>query len=126
MPSQLTYFRLSIFGKSKFPPVELMVLMSLLDAFIQARSWLLFEKLHATGNWLSVKVDEWGSNSKHKLPNDQILKDLKVVNDLAERSKKDTQEHADLAKDSAYREDIPLVVLNHCRAFQDLQKQTLL
>lgn len=56
----------------------------------------------------------------------KFLKDLKVVNDLAERSKKDTQEHADLAKGSAHREDIPLVVLNHCRAFQDLQKQTLL
>ena len=67
------------------------------------------------GQQLQTQITQW--------PNSW---DLKVVNDLAERNKKDSQEHADLAKDSAYREDIPLVVLNHFRAFQDLQKQTLL
>lgn len=34
---------------------------------------------------------------------------LKVVNDLAEQCVKDIQEYADLAKDSHYQQDIPIV-----------------
>ena len=49
-----------------------------------------------------------------------IIKYLKVVNDLAERYIKDIQEHADLAKDLKYREDILIVVADYRGVFQDL------
>ena len=56
----------------------------------------------------------------------KFLEDLKVVNDLVGTSIKDSQAYADLAKDSAYKKVILLVVSDHRRAFQDLWKQTLL
>ena len=55
----------------------------------------------------------------------EILKDLKVDHDLAERCIKDIEEYAELAKDSQYREDILLVVSDHRGAFKDLRKQAL-
>ena len=54
-----------------------------------------------------------------------VFKDLKVVNDLAERCIKDIQEYANIAKDSDRREDILLVVSDHRGVFQDLRKQAL-
>ena len=48
----------------------------------------MFETLQAKGNWLSNNVDGWGSNKKHKKMT-EILKALKVVNNLSERCIKD-------------------------------------
>ena len=64
-------------------------------------------------------VCEWHQNvyfSRMKA----IIKDLKVVNDLAERYIKDIQECADLAKDSRHREDILIVATDYRGVFQDL------
>ena len=55
----------------------------------------------------------------------KVLKDLKVVNELAERCIQDIEVFANAAKDSQYREDILLVVSDHRGVFQDLRKQAL-
>ena len=51
-----------------------------------------------------MDVSDWESDAEYIRMN-ACLRDLKVVNDLAERCIKDIQEYADLAKDSQYRED---------------------
>ena len=49
-----------------------------LDPLEQARSWLLFEKLHVEIKRLSANVDEWINNNKYKRMT-EFLEDLKVV-----------------------------------------------
>ena len=95
-----------------------------LDSFIGERSWLVFDKLAGIGNWLRLNVDQWDSDPEY-LRLREVLLDLKVVNDLAERCVKDVQDYAKLARDSKYREDILMVVSDHRGVFQDLRKQSL-
>ena len=110
-------------GKPVFP-VDLMVDNPKLDSFVGPRSWMLFNILHANGTWLQNDVCEWHQNEEFARMK-AIIKDLKVVNDLAERCIKDIQEYADLAKDSKYREDILIVATDHRGVFQDLRKGAL-
>jgi hypothetical protein len=110
-------------GKPLFP-VNLMIANPPLDSFIGVRSWLLFEKLQADGAWLENEPEVWNYDTEYQRMK-ECVKDLKVVNDLAERCIKDIQEYADLANDSKYREDILLVVSDHRGVFQDLRKQAL-
>ena len=116
---------LSVFtGKPRFPPNELMTSTPRLDSFVGSRSWLLFDKLGAVGNWMSAEVVDWNEDDEYKMIL-RVLKDLKVVNDLAEQCIKDIQEYANLSKDSAHRDNILLVVSDHRGVFQDLRKQAL-
>ena len=101
-------------GKPRFPR-NLMSRRPSLDSFVGKRSWSLFEKLHAVGNWLQLEVGDWSKTDEYKRMR-SCLSDLKVVNDLAERCVKDIQEYADLAKDSSS---------DHRGVFQDLRKQAL-
>ena len=73
---------------------------------------------------MSLEVADRRNNDEYKMML-IILKDLKVVNDLAERCIKDIQQYADLSKDSAHRDNILLVVSDHRGVFQDLRKQAL-
>ena len=116
---------LSIFtGKPQFSPNELMTSTPRLDSFVGSRSWLLFDKLGAVGNWMSAEVVEWNEDDEYKMML-RVLKDLKVVNDLAERCIKDIQEYADLSKDSAHRNNILLVVSDHRGVFQDFGQKKI-
>ena len=108
-------------GKPIFP-VELMIGIPSLDPFVGSKSWLLFEKLQANGNWLGRDVNEWETDIEYQRIR-KFLMDLKVVNDLAERCVKDIQEYADVAQDSQYREDILLVPTDHRGVLQDLRKE---
>lgn len=103
----------------KFAPLERMTFIPSLDTFLWARLWLLFEKLHATGNWIT-KVYKWAQNNKYKIT--KFLKDLKVVNNLAERCIKDIEVYLHWAKYSTNRENILFVVSNCCKVFKDLWK----
>ena len=53
------------------------------------------------------------------------LKDLKVVNDLAERCAKDIKEYGNQKRDYQYQEDIMIVHKDHLGIFKDLRKQAL-
>ena len=70
-------------GKPRFPR-NLMSRRPSLDSFVGKRSWSLFEKLHAVGNWLQLEVGDWSKTDEYKRMR-SCLSDLKVVNDLAER-----------------------------------------
>ena len=73
---------------------------------------------------MSLEVADRRNNDEYKMML-IILKDLKVVNDLAERCIKDIQEYTNLSKDSAHKDNILLVVADHRGVFQDLRKQSL-
>ena len=57
---------------------------------------------------MSLEVADRRNNDEYKMML-IIWKDLKVVNDLAERCIKDIQEYANLSKDSAHKDNILLV-----------------
>ena len=86
-------------GKPKFP-VDRMTPNPTLDVFIGPKSWLIFEKLHANGNWLNKDVGDWNEDEEYNRMR-HMLRDLKVVIDLAERCVKDVEEYANASKDPA-------------------------
>ena len=75
-------------------------------------SWLFFNQMKAQMLWLSDPVEDWFSSDEY-LSLHEHIRDLKVVNDIAERCCKDMTEYAHLAKDGDYREDILYVVTEH-------------
>ena len=80
--------------------------------------------MNADGHWLQKNVEDWEDDGEYmRMKN--CLRDLKVVNDLAERCIKDIQEYTNLAKDSQYQEDILIVATDHRGIFQDLRKRAL-
>ena len=56
----------------------------------------------------TVPVEDWDSDDEY-LNLREILKDLKVVNDPAERCVKDVQEYCNLTMDPSYKENILVV-----------------
>lgn len=107
-------------GKPKFS-IELTTDNPSLNAFLGERSWLLFDKLNAHGTWLEKDPNEWDDDTEF-LRMKECIRDLKVVNDLAGRCVKDTQDYANLAE---HRDDILMVATDHRSVFQDLRKQAL-
>ena len=69
---------------------------------------------------MSSEVAEWSNDDECKMML-SILKDLKAVNDLAQRCIKDIQEYTDFP----HRDNMLLVVSDHRGVFQDLRKQSL-
>ncbi len=88
------------------------------------RSWLIFHLLDASGDWLQQPVRSWNDDAEYKRMG-EFLKDLSVVNDSAERCVKDITEYAVMARDSAHREDILLVVNDHRFVFPELRRDAL-
>ena len=66
----------------------------------------------------------WPDDKEYKRL-DTFLRDLKVVNDLAERCVSAIQTSRDTAQDSKHRVEILLVASDHRSVFQDLRKQAL-
>lgn len=96
-------------GKPDFPP---MANVSTLAQLIGPRSWLLFHLLNVEGNWLRLAPEQWPTNAEFVTMR-QIVSDIAVVNDAAERGVKDVQEYANAAADGAERERIVLVSNSH-------------
>ena len=67
---------------------------------------------------------EWPEDDEYKRL-ETFLKDLKVVNDLAERCVGAVQTYRNMAKDSVHRDEILLVACDHRGVFNDLRKQAL-
>ena len=112
-------------GKPVFPVDALAGgVASSLSFFINEKSWLLFSILKCRGGWLATDVSEW-ENDQEYCQMLSCIKDLKVVNDCAERCIKDITEYANAAKDSEYREDILVVATDHRGVFQDMRKQAI-
>ena len=105
-------------------PTDLMSNDPTLDVFIGPKSWLIFEKLNANGEWLEDDVEDWQDNEEYGRMK-HLLMDLKVVNDLAERCVKDVEEYANASKDPEHRDNILLVATDHRGLFQDTRKGSL-
>ena len=110
-------------GKPKFP-TDLLTDAPQLDSFVGPKSWLLFEKLDANGAWLNSDPIEWENVGEYQRMYN-FVRELKVVNDLAERCVKDIEEYKNMAKDSEHRDEILTVASDHRGVFQDLRKQAL-
>ena len=96
-----------------------------LESFVGEKSWLLFDKLDASGNWLNDEPETWENDSEYCRIS-LFLRDLKVVNDLAERCVKDVQEYKNFSHDSSHRDEILMVASDHRKIFRDLRKHKLM
>ena len=110
-------------AKPKFPK-NLLTNDPHLESFIGPKSWLLFDKLGANGAWLNTDPGEWLSDEEYQRMSN-FIRDLKVVNDLAERCVKDIQDYKNTANDAVHRDEILTVASDHRGVFQDLRKQSL-
>lgn len=110
-------------GKPVFP-TEKMTANPKMDDFVGERSWLLFHALNADGRWLSDDVERWELDDEFKFMQN-LLFDLKVVNDLAERCVKDVEDFANASKDPEHRDNVILVATDHRGLFKDLKKSSL-
>ena len=112
-------------GKPLFP-VDMMTgnVAPGLRAFVNEKSWLLFNILGTNGPWLMADVTQWKEDNEYVFMFN-CVRDLKVTNDCAERCIKDITEYANAAKDSKYREDILMVATDHRGVLQDLRKDAL-
>ncbi len=101
-------------GKPKFPREKLIQsgpAVQLSD-LIGPKSWLFFHLVQANGNWLRTHPNQWMNDQEYMRMYD-IVKNLEVVNDAAEKGMKDVQEYAKIAKDGKYRDKIVLVSTSH-------------
>ena len=89
-----------------------------MSALVGQRSWFLFHLLDAGPEWLHRPVRSWEDCSEYKRVG-EFLGELSVVNDAAERCVKDITEYVEMARDSAHRERILLVVNDHRNVFQE-------
>ena len=115
--------RIFTVGKPNFP-IDKMTDSPSLESFVGERSWSIFQKLSANGEWLDLPVEEWENNEEFQRIK-STLSDLKVVNDPAELCIKDIQEYCKLSLDPIYREEILVVATDHRGIYQDLRKQSL-
>ena len=110
-------------GKPSFPVNYMTENPSLAD-FTEKDSWFLFHVMECDGVWLQNDASEWENNEEFIKMSD-MMHDLKVVNDLAERCVKDIEEYANATKDVEHRDNVLLVATDHRGIFQDLRKQSL-
>ena len=68
-------------GKPKFHP-HLLIENVQLNSFVGQKSWLMFGKLGANGQWLTSNPETWEEDSEYCTISN-FLKDLKVVNEFA-------------------------------------------
>lgn len=109
--------------KPTFPPHELLDQPSL-SLFIGSRSWLLFELLGQSGDWLHEPVSEWESFDDY-MEMAKVVNDLAVVNDTAERGVKDIEDYANQAMDGTKRENMVLVSNSHRSKIPEFKKNEM-
>ena len=95
-----------------------------LQDLVGSRSHLFFHNLRVGTNWLRRPVRVWRTDPEY-VRIKTYLKDLKVVNDIAEQCIKDITEYADMVKDSVHRDEVLLNVMEHRGQFKDITRQGL-
>ena len=95
-----------------------------LQDLVGPRSHLFFWLLRIGTNWLAQPVSRWKNDPEYIRVRDW-LKELKVVNDCAERCIKDITEYANAAQDSQHRDNILLVVEDHRFVMKDITRDGL-
>ena len=98
--------------KPLFPTDILELPGASLASFVGPRSWMAFQLLSMGSAWLSLPVEQWEDDDEFQRMA-QIMSDLAVVNDTAERSVKDVEDYANAAHDGEKRGKIILVANSH-------------
>ena len=98
-------------GKPVFPAARL-EREPRLPILVGPNSWLLFNLLGMTGDWLALPPAQWHTIAEFRSMQD-ILNNISVVNDAAERGIKDITDYANAARDGTCRERIVLVSNSH-------------
>ena len=111
-------------GKPRSPDQNRLIANPLLSTFVGPRSWLLFERTGAGSQWLQRPVAEWPLSADYLLLHNMI-RDLEVVNDGAERSIKDVTEYANITQDGTMRDDYIVVANSHRDVFHSLKRDAL-
>jgi len=110
-------------GKPQFPVMDAHV-PPRLSTFVGPRSWVLFYLTGARSQWLQRPVQEWPLCDDYmSLWN--MVRQLEVVNDGAERAIKDVTDYANVTKDENMRDDYIVVANCHRDIFHDLKRNAL-
>ena len=117
------YFAL---GKPNFQPVIRLLTDTRpsLAVFVTERSWLLFKLFRLDTAWLLTEPATWPLSPAYQELRD-LTRDMKVVNDSAERAVKDVQEYANMTRDAGHIDDVILVGIDHCFRLSHLRKADL-
>lgn len=92
-----------------------------LSSLIGKNSWLLFKALGIGSEWLSTSVKTWEQNEEY-IKAKIFLKNIRVVNDVAERGVKLMQDFLlTLSKDEQNKQNILQSVESHRRSFSDFK-----
>lgn len=110
-------------GKPTFPGVNLLN-ANLLANFVGPRSWLLFGLTAVGHQWLNHPVAQWDADPDYTTLNN-LVKNLEVVNDGAERAIKDVTEYANITHDGNLRDDYIVVANCHRDIFHSLKRDAL-
>lgn len=113
-------------GQPNFDPVaaHLTQVRPPLASFVTDRSWLLFSLLDANGDWLENDPSTW-LNDPEYLHLQELIKDMEVVNDSAERAVKDVAEYAEMSRDPNHRDNVILVANDHRGRVAQMRKGDL-
>ena len=79
------------------------------DAAYSSDIWMFFKILKIPADFLNTVSDTWNNNQSY-LKGLQVLKNIKLWNDLAERAIKLTQDYCHLSKSEDRLQDIVQVV----------------
>jgi len=113
-------------GKPNFQPVINLLEgdRPSLSVFVSERSWLLFKLFGLNTHWLHQEPATWQQDPTYQELR-ELVADMKVVNDCAERAVKDVQEYANATRDAAHIDDIILVGRDHRCRLSHLRKADL-
>ena len=96
-----------------------------IPSLVGQNSCLLFETL-GVNKWLKTPVQTWEENEDY-LKAMNFLKNIRVVNDVAERGVKLVQDVSlSLTKDEKSKQSVLQVVENHRKCFTDFRKATFI
>ncbi|KAG0719634.1 hypothetical protein GWK47_050101 [Chionoecetes opilio] len=95
-----------------------------LAVFVTERSWLLFKLFRLDTAWLLTEPATWPLSPAYQELRD-LTRDMKVVNDSAERAVKDVQEYANMTRDAGHIDDVILVGIDHRCRLSHLRKADL-
>ena len=92
---------------------------------VGCRSWFFFSSLNSEGEWLQKTVDEWPNDPNYKKLHD-FSKNVKVVNDTAERWVKLIQDYMNFVKDENMKQDLIQAIEQHRSMLKDFDKKSLI
>lgn len=96
-----------------------------MDTFVTKESWLIFDLLQLTGDWLSVPCKFWPNFSEY-LQMSEFCKNIPMINDSAERGCHLITKFMDGVKDKEARQDL-IQCIQHYRSIMqgNLTKKSL-